>query len=58
MSALLAESPDIVDALVVVVPAGIVVAVLALIGYRVKKEAAKRRRVAEAHRPPTDNLDG
>lgn len=49
---------DFVDELVLIVPAGIVIAVLGLAGYRIKKTTAKRSRVSAAHQPPPQVSDG
>lgn len=50
--------PSLVDSLVVVVPAALVVAVIGLVGYRVKKRADHRTRVESAHRGPDDQPGG
>lgn len=46
------EQAGDVDELVLIVPAGVALAVLTLVGYRIKKKSGKAERIERAHRPP------
>jgi hypothetical protein len=43
-----------VDELVLVVPAGVAIAALTLLGYRAKKKSSARARIESAHQPPSE----